>query len=47
MLPREDWELIRRYARRHEVRHLPRATVRYLVNPDSFWTSWDGAAPAP
>ncbi|KJY21475.1 MULTISPECIES: glycosyltransferase family 2 protein [Streptomyces] len=44
VLPREDWELIRRYARRHEVRHLPRPTVRYLVNPGSFYTAWDGPA---
>ncbi|MEU6315072.1 glycosyltransferase family 2 protein [Streptomyces sp. NPDC047014] len=41
VLPREDWELVRRYARHHEVRHLPHPTVRYLVNPDSFWTTWD------
>ncbi|OKK23046.1 family 2 glycosyl transferase [Streptomyces sp. CB00455] len=40
VLPREDWELIRRYARRHEVRHLPHPTVRYLVNPESFYTAW-------
>ncbi|MER7515399.1 glycosyltransferase family 2 protein [Streptomyces sp. NPDC126499] len=40
VLPREDWELIRRYARRHRVIHLPRPTVRYLVNPGSFYTSW-------
>ncbi|MGW1773809.1 glycosyltransferase family 2 protein [Streptomyces sp. NPDC002104] len=45
VLPREDWELVRRYSRRHEVRHLPRPTVRYLVNPESFWTAWDGPAP--
>ncbi|MFJ3905516.1 glycosyltransferase family 2 protein [Streptomyces sp. NPDC090025] len=40
VLPREDWELIRRYARRHRVAHLPRPTVRYLVNPGSFYTAW-------
>ncbi|GAA3398365.1 glycosyltransferase family 2 protein [Streptomyces roseoviridis] len=40
VLPREDWELIRRYARTHRVVHLPRPTVRYLVNPASFYTSW-------
>ncbi|WP_370410276.1 glycosyltransferase family 2 protein [Streptomyces fradiae] len=40
VLPREDWELIRRYARGHRVVHLPRPTVRYLVNPGSFYTSW-------
>ncbi|MEV6332744.1 glycosyltransferase family A protein [Streptomyces sp. NPDC051909] len=45
VLPREDWELIRRYARGHRVVHLPRPTVRYLVNPGSFYTSWaDGGA---
>lgn len=41
VLPREDWELIRRYARRHRVRHVPEPTVRYLINPESFYTSWD------
>lgn len=40
VLPREDWELIRRYGRRHRVRHLPSPTVRYLVNPASFYTQW-------
>lgn len=51
VLPREDWELIRRYSRRHTVRHLPVPTVRYLVNPDSFYSDWDvrapGSGPAP
>lgn len=42
VLPREDWELIRRYSRKHQVKHLPVATVRYLVNPDSFYTAWKG-----
>ena len=40
VMPREDWELIRRYARKHQVRHVPKATVRYLVNPGSFYTTW-------
>ncbi|MFE2329099.1 glycosyltransferase family 2 protein [Streptomyces sp. NPDC059385] len=40
VLPREDWELIRRYGRRHRVRHLPHPTVRYLMNPASFYTQW-------
>ncbi|MEU7725027.1 glycosyltransferase family 2 protein [Streptomyces sp. NPDC040724] len=40
VLPREDWELIRRYARRHRVLHVPHPTVRYLVNPESFYTQW-------
>ncbi|QMU71511.1 glycosyltransferase [Streptacidiphilus sp. P02-A3a] len=41
VMPREDWELIRRYSRRHQVRHLPEPTVRYLVNPGSYYTAWD------
>jgi len=40
VLPREDWELIRRYGRRHRVLHLPHPTVRYLMNPASFYTQW-------
>ncbi|MEU0026655.1 glycosyltransferase family 2 protein [Streptomyces sp. NPDC006335] len=40
VLPREDWELVYRYSRGHTVRHVPHATVRYLVNPGSFWTTW-------
>ncbi|WNI14417.1 glycosyltransferase family A protein [Actinacidiphila sp. ITFR-21] len=40
VMPREDWELIHRYARRHRVRHIPHPTVRYLVNPASFYTQW-------
>ena len=42
VLPREDWELVYRYSRGHEVRHVPHATVRYLVNPGSFYTTWSG-----
>ncbi|MFG3346336.1 glycosyltransferase family 2 protein [Streptomyces sp. NPDC048018] len=40
VLPREDWELIRRFGRTHRVAHVARPTVRYLVNPGSFYTSW-------
>ncbi|WP_405727067.1 glycosyltransferase family 2 protein [Streptomyces sp. NBC_00028] len=40
VLPREDWELIHRYGRGHRVRHVPHPTVRYLVNPASFYTDW-------
>jgi glycosyltransferase involved in cell wall biosynthesis len=40
VLPREDWELIRRYGRRHRVLHVPCPTVRYLMNPASFYTQW-------
>lgn len=45
VLPREDWEVIRRYARTHRVAHLARPTVRYLVNPDSRYTAWDDQTP--
>jgi glycosyltransferase involved in cell wall biosynthesis len=40
VLPREDWELIYRYSRRHRVTHVPEATVRYLANPQSYYTQW-------
>ena len=40
VMPREDWELIHRYARGHRVLHVPHPTVRYLVNPASFYTDW-------
>jgi glycosyltransferase involved in cell wall biosynthesis len=40
VMPREDWELVYRYSRSHTVRHVPHATVRYLVNPGSFYTTW-------
>lgn len=40
VMPREDWEMIFRYSRRHRVRHVPVATVEYLVNPASYWTAW-------
>ncbi|MHA6765011.1 glycosyltransferase family 2 protein [Streptacidiphilus sp. PAMC 29251] len=45
VLPREDWELIRRYSRTHRVEHLPSPTVRYLMNPTSYYTAWDQARP--
>ncbi|NUP46698.1 MAG: glycosyltransferase family 2 protein [Catenulispora sp.] len=41
LLPREDWEMLYRYTRRHRVTHLPIPTVRYLVNPSSFYTQWN------
>jgi glycosyltransferase involved in cell wall biosynthesis len=40
VMPKEDWELIYRYSRRHRVEHIPEVTVEYLVNPDSYWTRW-------
>lgn len=39
-LPKEDWELIFRYSRRHRIEHVPVTTVKYLVNTSSFWTTW-------
>lgn len=47
VLPREDWELIRRYSRRHRVEHVPYPTVRYLMNPESYFTEWDRAPASP
>ena len=38
--PKEDWELVYRFSRRHRVVHVPESTVEYLVNPDSYWTPW-------
>jgi glycosyltransferase involved in cell wall biosynthesis len=40
VLPREDWEFVRRYSRGRRLRHIPHVTVRYLVNPSSFFTQW-------
>lgn len=51
VLPREDWATFYRYSRRHPIRHVPVPTVRYLVNPDTYYTVWgpetDAIAPAP
>jgi hypothetical protein len=38
--PREDWELVYRLSRRMPVEHVPVPTVRYQVNPDSYYTNW-------
>jgi glycosyltransferase involved in cell wall biosynthesis len=38
--PREDWELMFRYSRRRTLAHVPRATVRYAVRGDSYFTDW-------
>jgi hypothetical protein len=43
--PIEDWELVYRLSRKQRVLHVPVPTVRYLVNPDSFWTDWTGVLP--
>ncbi len=37
---KEDWALVLRLSRRSVVAHVPQATVRYLVNPDSHYTEW-------
>ncbi len=39
-LPAEDWEFVHRLSRRLRVRHLPRVTVRYLVNRESYYSDW-------
>jgi glycosyltransferase involved in cell wall biosynthesis len=36
----EDWELMFRLSRRRRVTHVPTATVRYLINPDSYYSAW-------
>lgn len=41
VLPREDWASLYRYARRHRIAHLPVPTVRYLVNPKTYYTVWN------
>jgi glycosyltransferase involved in cell wall biosynthesis len=38
--PKEDWELVYRFSKRHKVEHIPEPTVDYTVNPDSYWTTW-------
>jgi hypothetical protein len=38
--PKEDWEFVWRAARTRVVRHVPEPTVRYLVNPESYYTDW-------
>lgn len=41
--PKEDWEFVWRVSKRARVQHVPVATVEYLVNPESYYTTWDGA----
>jgi glycosyltransferase involved in cell wall biosynthesis len=38
--PGEDWVFVWRRSRFGKVRHLPRCSVRYLINPDSYF--WPG-----
>ncbi len=40
-MPKEDWEYLWRLSRKHRLRHIPRVTVNYSVNPDSYYTTWD------
>jgi glycosyltransferase involved in cell wall biosynthesis len=40
--PPSDWEIIWRMSRRHTVMHVDTPTVRYLVNPDSYFSDWQG-----
>ncbi|MDQ3405079.1 MAG: glycosyltransferase family 2 protein [Actinomycetota bacterium] len=40
-MPKEDWEFIHRASRTRVVRHIPQATVRYLINRDSYYTKWE------
>jgi glycosyltransferase involved in cell wall biosynthesis len=37
---KEDWALVLRLSRRSRVVHVPRTTVRYLVNPASYYSQW-------
>lgn len=39
-LPKEDWEYVWRLTRRGRIEHVPEVTVRYAVNPDSYYTDW-------
>ncbi|HEX4790880.1 MAG TPA: glycosyltransferase family A protein [Actinospica sp.] len=41
VLPREDWATLYGFARRHRISHVPTPTVRYLVNPATYYTTWD------
>jgi glycosyltransferase involved in cell wall biosynthesis len=39
-LPKEDWEYVWQLSRRGRIEHVPKVTVRYAINPDSFFTDW-------
>jgi len=43
LFPREDWELAYRLSRKMKAQHVSTPTVRYLINPDSYYTDWQGA----
>ena len=38
--PKEDWEFVWRVSQDALVTHVPTPTVQYLVNPESFYTTW-------
>jgi glycosyltransferase involved in cell wall biosynthesis len=42
MSPMEDWVFVWRVSRHARVKHLAEITVDYLMNPESFYTSWSG-----
>ena len=42
--PKEDWELAIRLSRKLRSEHIPVPTVRYLINPDSYWSDWPEGA---
>lgn len=39
--PPVDWEFVWRLSRRRHTVHVPARTVRYAVNPGSYFTSWE------
>ena len=41
-LPAEDWEFVWRLSRSGRVEHIDEVTVRYAINPASYYTNWDG-----
>jgi glycosyltransferase involved in cell wall biosynthesis len=45
--PPDDWELVWRMSRKHRVAHVPAPTVRYLCNPDSYYSDWQKVPPLP
>lgn len=38
--PPVDWEFVWRLSRTRRTVHIPEATVRYMVNPGSYFTQW-------
>ena len=48
--PPVDWEFVWRLSRTRRTVHVPEATVRYMVNPGSYFTHWrvgaEGTDPA-